>query len=381
MLRKRTARVRSNTGLISIALAIFTALSAVICLKANQIVPSDQEKRTAHGNSILESSPIKAPEKYIKLEKVRSIPESSKKKPFGNVLRIGALSDYSIAVLDNKNGEVIRLSLDGEELARWGGRGTGEGQFLLPWELEVAPDNTIYVIDSRLRVVRIFEPDGKLVDSFKNLEGMREFRFSPSGNIYNVPYWKTKQEDGGAFVLVFDRLGMLESRFGTVDSIEFPELNWSQFFAPLVGEKEIVLMSKQFPIFQVYSTSGVLQAEVLIDDPRFSKRRKANIEPVQDDRGGRIPSVPAFKEVQWLDGDLLISVMLESSGVEFLLVNTLGEVTCSYYYQSNNQKDAYKIIDFVVINSKQGLFFVGVTAEPWPQVVIFSPVEELPQPN
>lgn len=372
-----------NKGL---AVKLITVLSAIILLANSHAEgaccsQSEQEKPKNPWTAARESSPIKPPEKFVSLEKIRSVPENPKKNLFRGLWRIGALSDGTIVALDNSSAEVIRLNIEGEELARWGGRGRDEDKFMGCQALEVSPENSIYVQDSMLRRVLIFGPDGKLLDSFKDIESMFEFRFSPSGKIYKPHFGRMGESDEGALVRVFDKLGTLEGEFGTADSVDFPELKKSRFFAPIIGNKEIVLLSCQFPIFQVYSTSGALQDEVLIDDPRFTDRSKVNRGKFSDQKGGRIHGALTFSGLQWLDNDLLICVVLDEPGVEFMRVNTLGEVVCSYFFEPSSPKEYYRIRDFVVIDNQKGLCFVGVSSKPWPQVVVFSPVEELPPPK
>jgi hypothetical protein len=343
---------------------------------------TDQEKLADPWKAGREASAVKAPKEYIELEKIRNIPDSPDKRLFKSVWRVGAFGDGTPAVLDIAAAEVVLLNLEGEEQARWGGRGSEDGKFMGCQSMEVSPEDTVYIQDGFLRQIMIFDRTGRLVESFKDIEGMMQFRFSASGDIYTVPIGLVREDDANAFVRVFDGLGTLEREFGTIDSVEFPEIKWSQFCPPLAGNKETILLSRQFPMFQVYSTTGVLQDEVRIDDPRFKDRAKVNRGEFYDSRGeNRIYGALLFNEVQWLADDLLIQVVLDEPGVEFLRVNTLGEKICSYFFKPRSPKEEYMIRDFVVIDSPKGLFFVGISSKPWPQVVVFSPVEELPAPK
>lgn len=81
--------------------------------------------------------------------------------------------------------------LSGEHLRDIGTRGTAEGEFNLPRDVELAPDGKLYIVDGGNFRVQVFEDDGTFVRTFGSI-GSRYGQFSrpkgialdPAGNIY-----------------------------------------------------------------------------------------------------------------------------------------------------------------------------------------------------
>jgi len=81
--------------------------------------------------------------------------------------------------------------LSGEHLRDIGTRGTAEGEFNLPRDVELAPDGKLYIVDGGNFRVQVFEEDGTFVRTFGSV-GSRYGQFSrpkgiavdPAGNIY-----------------------------------------------------------------------------------------------------------------------------------------------------------------------------------------------------
>ncbi len=69
------------------------------------------------------------------------MPESAAGKPTG----LGVGPDGRIYAADTHYSRVVVFEPDGREVARFGTRGTGPGQFLLPTDVAVDPDGFIYV--------------------------------------------------------------------------------------------------------------------------------------------------------------------------------------------------------------------------------------------
>ncbi len=90
--------------------------------------------------------------------------------------------DHRIRVFDGSSGEHLRDI---------GTRGTAEGEFNLPRDVEMAPDGKLYIVDGGNFRVQVFEEDGTFVRTFGSV-GSRYGQFSrpkgialdPAGNIY-----------------------------------------------------------------------------------------------------------------------------------------------------------------------------------------------------
>jgi DNA-binding beta-propeller fold protein YncE len=75
---------------------------------------------------------------------------------------VAAGGDGNIYVADGGNARIQKFDSDGNFLATWGGRGSGEGQFTRPADLTVDQQGSVYVVDDRSQPPRIqkFDTDG-----------------------------------------------------------------------------------------------------------------------------------------------------------------------------------------------------------------------------
>ncbi len=93
--------------------------------------------------------------------------------------------------LDSKQHHIVVYNAEGEKLFIIGERGTAPGKFNLPTHAAVAPDGTLYVLDTGNFRVQAFDPNGKYLNSWGGL-GAAFGRFSRprgiavdnDGNVY-----------------------------------------------------------------------------------------------------------------------------------------------------------------------------------------------------
>ena len=74
--------------------------------------------------------------------------------------------DDNLLIVDSLNGRVQRLTKDGSFLAKWGGPGSGEGELERPWGITVDGAGDVYVADWGNHRVQKFSPDGAYLMSF-----------------------------------------------------------------------------------------------------------------------------------------------------------------------------------------------------------------------
>lgn len=383
LLQKRAVGVRPGTSMKEPNLykAALLLAGAYLLLVACSAYSQEKEEELPY-DKIRKLSPIKAPDSYIPLELMMFHDSWNPAEMVSNPWAMSACEDGSVIVLDQRNKEMIRIGLEkGDVLARWH-VADSEDKIAHPLTVRANKAGRIYVPIARMRLVKVFDEDGKLIDTFKNINQISyQFRVAADGMLYSVPIGPMREGDDGSFISVFGSRGRLEQSFGSTASDEFPELHHSSFLAPLAGREEIVLLSRTFPIFQVYSKSGALRDEVRFQDERLDARVKTNMDNLAMLKKERSYPLPSFNWVEWWDDDLLIGLQTQDVGAEFLRVNLLGEVVCSYYYKPRGEDDAVRIRDFVVIETEVGPRIVGVSRKPWPQVVVFAPTEEpMPPP-
>jgi DNA-binding beta-propeller fold protein YncE len=84
-------------------------------------------------------------------------------------------------------GRVQRFDLDGKYLGAWSSRGRNPGQILKAQHLSAGPDGNIYIVDTVLKRVQAFRPDGQLVTGWpipvKNLRYPSVICVTPKGEI------------------------------------------------------------------------------------------------------------------------------------------------------------------------------------------------------
>jgi DNA-binding beta-propeller fold protein YncE len=78
--------------------------------------------------------------------------------------RIAIGPDDSVYVVDQGHTRIVKFSPDGQVLAVWGSKGTGDGQFDDPTSVAVDPaTNKVYVADPINRRIQVFDSNGKFL--------------------------------------------------------------------------------------------------------------------------------------------------------------------------------------------------------------------------
>jgi len=93
--------------------------------------------------------------------------------------------------IDSQRHRLVIYDGEGRRLAIVGKRGAGEGEFNLPTHVAVAPDGTVYVLDSGNFRIQAFSPDGRFLRSwgkvgrnFGDLARPRGLATDGEGNVY-----------------------------------------------------------------------------------------------------------------------------------------------------------------------------------------------------
>jgi DNA-binding beta-propeller fold protein YncE len=82
------------------------------------------------------------------------------------------------------NGAVHRFSPEGKHILSWGSAGSEPGQFLIPHNVVVDEDDHVYVADRLNHRVQVFNPDGKLLDTWGSIYTANAIAMDSEGTMY-----------------------------------------------------------------------------------------------------------------------------------------------------------------------------------------------------
>ncbi len=84
------------------------------------------------------------------------------------------------------NDRVQYFTSSGSYLGKWGSKGTGDGQFNLPWGVALAPDGNAYVTDGWNHRIQYFTPTGSFLGKWGSYgKGNGQF-YLPRGIAFNA---------------------------------------------------------------------------------------------------------------------------------------------------------------------------------------------------
>jgi sugar lactone lactonase YvrE len=131
---------------------------------------------------------------------------------------------------------VVVLALDGEEITRFGGRGTGPGEFNFPTHLALGADGSVFVADTLNFRVQAFAPDlsprlsigskGDLPGYFAQPKGIA---VDAAGRVFVVDaHFEAVQifDSGGALLMAFGREGSGPGEFWLPAGVNIDKRGW-----------------------------------------------------------------------------------------------------------------------------------------------------------
>ena len=101
--------------------------------------------------------------------------------PFSAIGGVAASSEGLVFVADTVNRRIQQFTPEGEFVRQFGSYGTGDGQFLEPFDLDVGPDGSVYVVDDVRDDIQRFSADGKYLQTIgRHGTGDGELQFTGS---------------------------------------------------------------------------------------------------------------------------------------------------------------------------------------------------------
>ena len=133
----------------------------------------------------------------------------------------------SVFVTDTGNKRVVRFDAsNGSVLARWGGAGSGPGQFVEPVGLAADPSGRIYVADTGNHRIQVFDAEGKFLRQFP-VFGWKDFytepylAIGPADAVFATDSWKgriARYDASGALVRSYKADGLKRPTGITLDA-------------------------------------------------------------------------------------------------------------------------------------------------------------------
>jgi DNA-binding beta-propeller fold protein YncE len=109
-------------------------------------------------------------------------------------------------------------------LTSWGEVGVGPGEFHLPHGIAVGPDDRVYVCDRENDRIQVFDPDGRYLTEWTDVQRPCHLAIDPGGYCYVAELWRPKgkgsfthgfmREDHPGRVSIFDPDGAVVARWG-----------------------------------------------------------------------------------------------------------------------------------------------------------------------
>ncbi len=148
--------------------------------------------------------------------------------PFNRPTNLAVAPSGELYVTDGYgNCKVHRFSVSGELIGSWGQPGAGPGQFNLPHGVRVAADGRVFVADRENDRIQIFNPDGRFLEQWTDVQRPTNIAIDDAGNVYvSELWWRVGErspvrgeivEDRPGRVSVFDAAGGLLARWGGPD--------------------------------------------------------------------------------------------------------------------------------------------------------------------
>ncbi|GGJ27841.1 hypothetical protein GCM10011320_38900 [Neoroseomonas lacus] len=121
-------------------------------------------------------------------------------EPFNAPCDVAFGPDGSIYVADGYAASVVhRFSAEGTPMGRWGGEGTGPGEFSTPHSVWVLRDGRVTVADRENNRVQVFTADGSWLDDWRGNHKPMSVHGAPGGGLYvtdQVPQLSLLGPDG-----------------------------------------------------------------------------------------------------------------------------------------------------------------------------------------
>jgi hypothetical protein len=203
---------------------------------------------------------------------------------FYGFVKIAISSEEKIIVLDGGNGRILKFDRDGNYIQTIGRKGQGPGELEAPWAIHLDSKDQVYVYDSRRRNIQVFDNDGNSKKVIKPPGSLFHFGTTKDGNVLII--YSSVKKPTKSLILIDSEGNIIKTIAGYADqpapSIKGHVLgnpySHSLHFFPISIGGGIYGHSSQYKLF-IISPSGNLSHTIEVEKPPepISKKDKDSL--------------------------------------------------------------------------------------------------------
>jgi DNA-binding beta-propeller fold protein YncE len=133
--------------------------------------------------------------------------------PFNRPTNLAVAPSGDLYVTDGYgNARVHQFAADGRLVRSWGRPGGGPGEFRIPHGIAVLPDGRILVADRENDRIQVFDPDGRYLSEWTDIQRPCHMVLGPDGLLYVAELWWRKGQRSERFgEITADRYGRVSA--------------------------------------------------------------------------------------------------------------------------------------------------------------------------
>jgi hypothetical protein len=236
---------------------------------------SKQESNDSYWKGLLKEFPV--PKEAIELELKFSFPSEDLAVQdilFNRPRCLDKDSKGNIYITDDGEHRVLKFDSSGNFLQKFGQKGQGPGDFLVPHNLFITKEDILIIGETGNMRFQFFNENGKYLKSFKIFKGYMSWVVGDNGLIFAIPVLR---KGSNHLIEVLNQDGLVVSSFGEALNFEYGYANYNQANIEINAKGELYVAFRFLPIVRKYSQKGNLLSELRIDHEIMKEFEKFNL--------------------------------------------------------------------------------------------------------